>query len=73
MLSTSTIQVFQGGTKETVGRVFYTEGKSLVFYAYDLSALGTVSQANTPTTFGETKKQRQQSRCDARSWNVGRG
>jgi len=27
----------QGRTKKAVGRVFYTEGKSLVFYAYDLS------------------------------------
>jgi len=27
----------QGKTKKAVGRVFYTEGKSLVFYAYDLS------------------------------------
>jgi len=26
-----------GKTKRAVGRVFYTEGKSLVFYAYDLS------------------------------------
>jgi hypothetical protein len=55
MWSTSMIQAFQGGTKETFGRVFCTEGKSLVFYAYNLSALGTVSQANTPTTFGGNK------------------
>jgi hypothetical protein len=27
----------RGKTKKAVGRVFYTEGKSLVFYAYDLS------------------------------------
>ncbi len=27
----------KGKTKRAVGRVFYTEGKSLVFYAYDLS------------------------------------
>jgi hypothetical protein len=27
----------KGRTKKAVGRVFYTEGKSLVFYAYDLS------------------------------------
>jgi hypothetical protein len=27
----------KGKTKKAVGRVFYTEGKSLVFYAYDLS------------------------------------
>jgi hypothetical protein len=27
----------KGKTKPAVGRVFYTEGKSLVFYAYDLS------------------------------------
>jgi len=32
-----------GRTSKAFGRVFYTEGKSLVFYAYDLSA----RQANT--------------------------
>jgi hypothetical protein len=30
-----------GKTKRAVGRVFYTQGQSLVFYAYDLSASGS--------------------------------
>jgi hypothetical protein len=30
-----------GKTKKAVGRVFYTQGQSLVFYAYDLSTIGS--------------------------------
>ena len=34
----------QGKSKKSFGRVFYTEGKSLIFYAFDLSQKGSASR-----------------------------
>lgn len=34
-----------GSNRRVFGRVFYTEGKSLVFYAYDLTGRGTMVNA----------------------------
>jgi hypothetical protein len=36
----------QGKSKKSFGRVFYTEGKSLIFYAFDLSQKGSVSKVS---------------------------
>ena len=36
----------QGKSKKSFGRVFYTEGKSLIFYAFDLSQKGSASQVS---------------------------
>jgi hypothetical protein len=36
----------QGRSKKSFGRVFYTEGKSLIFYAFDLSQKGSVSKVS---------------------------
>jgi len=36
----------QGKSKKSFGRVFYTEGKSLIFYAFDLSEKGSASKVS---------------------------
>jgi hypothetical protein len=36
----------QGRSKKSFGRVFYTEGKSLIFYAFDLSQKGSASKVS---------------------------
>ena len=36
----------KGKSKKSFGRVFYTEGKSLIFYAFDLSQKGSVSKVS---------------------------
>jgi len=36
----------QGKSKRSFGRVFYTEGKSLIFYAFDLSQKGSTSKVS---------------------------
>jgi hypothetical protein len=36
----------QGKAKKSFGRVFYTEGKSLIFYAFDLSQKGSASKVS---------------------------
>jgi hypothetical protein len=36
----------QGKSKKSFGRVFYTEGRSLIFYAFDLSQKGSASKAS---------------------------
>jgi TolA-binding protein len=36
----------QGKSKKSFGRVFYTEGKSLIFYAFDLSQKGSASKVS---------------------------
>jgi len=36
----------QGKSKKSFGRVFYTEGKSLIFYAFDLSQKGSASMVS---------------------------
>jgi hypothetical protein len=41
-----------GQTQKPYGRVFYTKGKSLVFYAYDLDQQPSVKNANTFQAWG---------------------
>jgi hypothetical protein len=41
-----------GATQKTYGRVFYTKGKSLVFYAYDLDQQGGLKNASTFQAWG---------------------
>jgi hypothetical protein len=41
-----------GATQKTYGRVFYTKGKSLVFYAYDLDQQGGIKTASTFQAWG---------------------
>jgi hypothetical protein len=41
-----------GATQKTYGRVFYTKGKSLVFYAYDLDQQGGMKNASTFQAWG---------------------
>jgi hypothetical protein len=36
----------QGKSRKSFGRVFYTEGKSLIFYAFDLSQKGSASKVS---------------------------
>ena len=40
-------------TKKPFGRVFYTQGKSLIFYAFDLDRQGGVVNANTFQVWGQ--------------------
>jgi hypothetical protein len=40
-------------TRKAAGRVFYTKGKSLIFYAYDLSETPGVKQASTFAAWGQ--------------------
>jgi anti-sigma-K factor RskA len=42
-----------GQTKKSYGRVFYTKGKSLVFYAYDLDQQTEAKNANTFQVWGQ--------------------
>jgi hypothetical protein len=48
-----------GATKKPYGRVFYTKGKSLIFYAYDLDQEGT-KRASTFQAWGRRGPDRQQ-------------
>ena len=41
-----------GETKKPYGRVFYTKGKSLIFYAYDLDQQAGVKNASTFQAWG---------------------
>jgi hypothetical protein len=41
-----------GETKKAYGRVFYTKGKSLIFYAYDLDQQAGVKNASTFQAWG---------------------
>lgn len=41
-----------GETRKSFGRVFYTKGKSLVFYAYDLEQRASMENANTFQAWG---------------------
>lgn len=43
-----------GDTQKPFGRIFYTKGKSLVFYAYDLDQQGGVKRASTFQAWGRT-------------------
>jgi len=49
-----------GATQKPYGRVFYTKGKSLVFYAYDLDEQSGVKNASTFQAWGQNGPDRQQ-------------
>lgn len=49
-----------GATQKPYGRVFYTKGKSLVFYAYDLDQQPGVKNAGTFQAWGQSGPDRQQ-------------
>ena len=49
-----------GETTRTYGRVFYTKGKSLIFYAYDLDKEAGVKQASTFQAWGRRGVDQQQ-------------
>ena len=49
-----------GQTNKTYGRVFYTKGKRLVFYAYDLDAQPGVKNASTFQAWGRRGPDQQQ-------------
>jgi predicted nucleic acid-binding Zn-ribbon protein len=49
-----------GATQKTYGRVFYTRGKSLIFYAYDLDQQATARSAATFQAWGRRGPDRQQ-------------
>lgn len=48
-----------GETKKPYGRVFYTRGKSLIFYAYDLDQDGDAKKASTFQAWGRRGTDRQ--------------
>lgn len=49
-----------GKTKKPFGRVFYTKGKSLVFYAYDLDHQAGVNSVSTFQAWGRRGPERQE-------------
>ena len=49
-----------GETKKPIGRVFYTQGKSLIFYAYDLDREAGVKTASTFQAWGQHGPDRRQ-------------
>jgi hypothetical protein len=49
-----------GATQKPYGRVFYTKGKSLIFYAYDLDQQATVKNASTFQAWGRRGPDRRQ-------------
>ena len=49
-----------GATRKPYGRIFYTKGKSLVFYAYDLDQQPGVKNASTFQAWGQSGPDRQQ-------------
>jgi hypothetical protein len=49
-----------GETQKPYGRVFYTKGKSLIFYAYDLDRQTELKQASTFQAWGSRGPERQQ-------------
>lgn len=49
-----------GETKKPYGRVFYTRGKSLIFYAYDLDQQSELKRARTFQAWGRRGPDRQQ-------------
>jgi hypothetical protein len=50
------------GTNKTYGRVFYTKGKSLIFYAFDLDAQPRVQNASSFQAWGRKGPDKQQAR-----------
>jgi hypothetical protein len=53
--------VRNGATQKPYGRVFYTKGKSLIFYAYDLDQQAGVKNASTFQAWGRRGPDKQQS------------
>jgi hypothetical protein len=51
-----------GETNKTYGRVFYTKGKRLIFYAYDLDAQPGIRNASTFQAWGRRGPDNQQAR-----------
>ena len=49
-----------GATRKPYGRIFYTKGKSLIFYAYDLDQQAGVRNASTFQAWGQRGPDRQQ-------------
>ena len=49
-----------GATRKPYGRIFYTKGKSLVFYAYDLDQQPGVKNASTFQAWGQSGPDQQQ-------------
>ncbi|MGB2889144.1 MAG: hypothetical protein WBC04_15725, partial [Candidatus Acidiferrales bacterium] len=49
-----------GATKKPYGRLFYTKGKSLIFYAYDLDQEAGVKNASTFQAWGRRGPDKQQ-------------
>ena len=49
-----------GKTQKPYGRVFYTKGKSLIFYAYDLDQQGGLKNAETFQAWGRRGRDKQQ-------------
>ncbi len=49
-----------GATQKPYGRVFYTKGKSLIFYAYDLDQQAAVKNASTFQAWGRRGPDKQQ-------------
>jgi hypothetical protein len=49
-----------GATQKPYGRVFYTKGKSLIFYAYDLDQQNVVKNASTFQVWGQRGPDREQ-------------
>lgn len=49
-----------GATRKPYGRVFYTKGKSLIFYAYDLGQQPGVKNASSFQAWGQSGPDRQQ-------------
>jgi hypothetical protein len=47
-------------TKKSYGRIFFTKGKSLIFYAYDLDRQPDVKNANTFQVWGQRGADREQ-------------
>jgi hypothetical protein len=52
--------VVRNGTQKPYGRVFYTKGKSLIFYAYDLDQQHGMNNATTFQAWGRRGPDRQQ-------------
>jgi Putative zinc-finger len=49
-----------GATQKPYGRVFYTKGKSLIFYAYDLDQQTIAKKASTFQVWGQRGSEREQ-------------
>jgi hypothetical protein len=52
--------VSRAGTDKTYGRIFYTKGKSLIFYAFDLDAQPGVQNASSFQAWGRRGPDKQQ-------------